>query len=574
MEVDTPTTEDSCQVADTTSSSGAAAYSPVEVFNIDGQEIRVRRPAGSRPQGQIQLPGRMEDGTFYISYYNMCVSMLSFSILFAYWVVSSSGSQYPSDSMKRPELVALCREFSLGVVGKMADFKEKLTGFSENVIRWRTCKACSLRVHEGKIVKNSSPKKEKASAPVKKAKKLKLSMIRRNELMGTVLDASGVPQHFAAERSKDMRTLEEKNNLLRWAKKFYESHPYVPPSEVRRRLKMEAKAAEAKKTDSAAISEYLRFTKEGITGLTSMVGALLQRVDSNAAAFSLPSTPGSSMEINSSLPAPGLPPMHLASSPKPTTHCTTAQPMDLNPVPPSMSPTHSTTHPATSPMPPCSSKPAHHTMPLSTHPASSDVANPTAGDEGDCNGKNNDGNLKTYTIFLAQCRPLSFNYSDIPDLTQQLSFANDIPCLDCIWDDEGANWNAEECRKISSINGIAVALRYWREIYSNKKDKRWKGIKASWTEWKYVAERYRSSTPDAFWAESQTDKWQCLTWKGICSRLRELRAIHEEELVGKARAEYGDHFVEKFLNRGKVMVDKLAIARCYLLLKNIPMDVD
>ncbi|KAF9056885.1 hypothetical protein BDP27DRAFT_1433267 [Rhodocollybia butyracea] len=309
MEVDTPATEDSCQVADTTSSSGAAAYSPVEVFNIDGQEIRVRRPAGSWPQGQIQLPGRMEDGTFYISYYNMCVSMLSFSILFAYWVVSSSGSQYPSDSMKRPELVALCREFSLGVVGKMANFKEKLTGFSENVIRWRTLipgARCAHRgVREGRIVKNSSPKKEKASAPVKKAKKLKLSMIRRNELMGTVLDASGIPQRFAAERSKDMRTLEEKNNLLRWAKKFFESHPYVPPSEVRRRLKMEAEAAEAKKTDLAAISEYLRFTKEGITGLTSMVGTLLQRVDSNAAAFSLPSTPGSSMEINSSLPAPG-----------------------------------------------------------------------------------------------------------------------------------------------------------------------------------------------------------------------------------------------------------------------------
>ncbi|KAF9056886.1 hypothetical protein BDP27DRAFT_1454275 [Rhodocollybia butyracea] len=223
-----------------------------------------------------------------------------------------------------------------------------------------------------------------------------------------------------------------------------------------------------------------------------------------------------------------------------------------------MSPTHSTTHSATSPMPPCSSKPAHHTVPLPTHPASSDVANPTAGDKGDCDGKNDDGNSKTYTIFLAQRRPLSFNYSDIPDLTQQLSFANDIPRLDRIWDDEGANWNAEECRKISSIKGIAVALRYWREIYSNKKDKRWKGIKASWTEWKYVAKRYRSMS----YMERNMFTFE------------ELRAIHEEELVGKARAEYGDHFVEKFSNRGKVMVDKSAIARCYLLLKNIPMDVD
>jgi hypothetical protein len=77
-----------------------------------------------------------------------------------------------------------------------------------------------------------------------------------------------------------------------------------------------------------------------------------------------------------------------------------------------------------------------------------------------------------------------------------------------------------------------------------------------------------------FWTEFQTEDGQHLSWKGICSRLRKLRAVHEEELVSKARDEYGDDFSKKFSNRGKVMVDKSAIARRYLQLKKVPMDID
>jgi hypothetical protein len=137
--------------------------------------------------------------------------------------------------MKRPELVDLCREFSLGVVGNMPELKEKLHGFSENIIRWQKkvfhCMSITLlidialslipgarRAHrgvrEGGIM--TSAKKENVGTAAKKTKKLKLSTIRRHELMGTPLDASGAPQRFAAERSKDMRTLAEKNELWLW----------------------------------------------------------------------------------------------------------------------------------------------------------------------------------------------------------------------------------------------------------------------------------------------------------------------------------------------------------------------
>jgi hypothetical protein len=144
--------------------------------------------------------------------------------------------------MKRPELVALCREFSLGVVGNMPELKAKLNGFSENKIRWKTyvfhcvmynallteiasslipgARRAHRGVREGGIMKNTSTKKENVDMVAKKSKKLKLSTIRQHELMGTLLDASGAPQRFAAERSKDMRTLEEKKDLLRWVCHF------------------------------------------------------------------------------------------------------------------------------------------------------------------------------------------------------------------------------------------------------------------------------------------------------------------------------------------------------------------
>jgi hypothetical protein len=71
MEVDSPATQSIDQAATTTASSSSDAL--VEVLKIDGQEIRVCRPAGTQPPGQIQLPGRIEDGIFHIHHYNMYV---------------------------------------------------------------------------------------------------------------------------------------------------------------------------------------------------------------------------------------------------------------------------------------------------------------------------------------------------------------------------------------------------------------------------------------------------------------------------------------------------------------------
>ncbi|KAJ3809343.1 hypothetical protein F5876DRAFT_21741, partial [Lentinula aff. lateritia] len=118
-----------------------------------------------------------------------------------------------------------------------------------------------------------------------------------------------------------------------------------------------------------------------------------------------------------------------------------------------------------------------------------------------------------------------------------------------IWDDAGPNWDPKDCATVSSIKGVPVALCYWQEIYKGKKDQRWDGIKGSWSEWRYVAERYHSSTPEEFWLEFQTDAGQPLKWTAILERLRNLRVACDQELAARARAEYGPRFDEVFSYR-------------------------
>ncbi|KAJ3738159.1 hypothetical protein EV360DRAFT_58385 [Lentinula raphanica] len=143
------------------------------------------------------------------------------------------------------------------------------------------------------------------------------------------------------------------------------------------------------------------------------------------------------------------------------------------------------------------------------------------------------GEERSFVLRIAHGQTFSFKLSNVrvPD---QLTFASDIPCLDCVWDDEGPNWDLIDCgTNILSIKSIPIALRYWPDVFSRKKDKRWQALKSTWTEWKvshaffiklcfvqsgppcqWVAECYRSSGPDAFKKE-----FDSCTWQQICNQL-------------------------------------------------------
>ncbi|KAJ3967006.1 hypothetical protein EV361DRAFT_953602 [Lentinula raphanica] len=68
-------------------------------------------------------------------------------------------------------------------------------------------------VRDGMVKRNETKKDSKHKKP-----KEKLSMLRRNDLMGISSSGSQDQTSFVVQRLKDMRTLEEKNDLVRWAK--------------------------------------------------------------------------------------------------------------------------------------------------------------------------------------------------------------------------------------------------------------------------------------------------------------------------------------------------------------------
>ncbi|KAJ3901074.1 hypothetical protein F5879DRAFT_808005 [Lentinula edodes] len=167
------------------------------------------------------------------------------------------------------------------------------------------------------------------------------------------------------------------------------------------------------------------------------------------------------------------------------------------------------------------------------------------------------------TIKIAHGQLVNFESADIRD-PRQISFATNIPRLERVWDDEGPNWDPADCgANLLLINGTPIALRYWPEVFSGKKDARWKALKKNWTEWKFVVERYCSSTADAFWKEFSSADGKPFNWKRICETLRVQRAAHEQNIVDRAKAEYGADFDKIFVNRGKVLTDRTAIARRY-----------
>ncbi|KAJ4484560.1 hypothetical protein C8R41DRAFT_868552 [Lentinula lateritia] len=353
-----------------------------------------------------------------------------------------------------------------------------------------------------------STKMEAANTSTMKPKKLKGSALRRNVMMGLNPDGSSNVQ---VQRSKDMRPVEEQEKLLRWADRYYVAHPYVPPEEVSRMLKAERDAKmESFPTTSPMLTTLLIPTPSPT--LTTLL---------------IPTT--------SPMPTTSLMPMIL---PTPTTSLT---PTDASSLPSAL----------------------HNNDVIMADAVALSVLPSTA------RKAHRRVEEKLFEIILANQNVLRFKYHDIPEPLLQLSFAHDIIRLDHIWDDKQPNWDPVDCATVSVINGVPVALCYWQQVYKGKKDQRWDSIKGVWSEWRYVAERYWSSTSEEFWSEFQTDAGEPMNWTSILERLRELQINCDEELAERARAEYGSRFPVLFSYRGKVMLKSSSIANRYLSLQNV-----
>jgi hypothetical protein len=88
---------------------------------------------------------------------------------------------------------------------------------------------------------------------------------------------------------------------------------------------------------------------------------------------------------------------------------------------------------------------------------------------------------------------LVFTEDDVP-APPALSFADDLPALNRMWDDTSTFWDHHSSLV---IKGYPIALVYWKEVYTSKigkswKPHQWKGTKGKWFEWKVSSSHPRS----------------------------------------------------------------------------------
>ncbi|KAJ3915736.1 hypothetical protein F5877DRAFT_69613 [Lentinula edodes] len=507
-------------------------------------DLEVIYPAEPQPADTLALPGRHEDGVYYVVYKNIT-------------------------KLTGPGLKELCKQYSLATTGNKTVLKERITGFSQDKIRWQHLLPNARRSHRGVRDGGVTKNKHKTDVGSVKVKKLKPSVLRRNELMGLPLHAPLGAQLFASERSKDMRTLEEKSSLLRRAKEFDDAHPHIPREELYRRKKLrEEQLAKEKADNKVAIAENLRSMSAQIASLTATIQILT--------GFSPP------------LQAPSFPFSSLAQYPNPQSN------LPLNPVHNGLASSHTSYHGSSFSstgssgqgdsfaanqlsVPPV----APRVFPL-TSPSTAPLNEPANTKRNDQAPTNNGPTMFTPTtnkgtalssiqeettnkLTIGHGKAIYYKYSQVHE-PRQISFVTDIARLDRVWDDEQPNWDPLDCgRNLLAINGTPIALKYWKQVFSRKNDGAWSWLKRLWVEWKYVAERYRSSGSDQFWQEFSYSNGDHYHWKAITDRLRDLRSERDQQLVDQAKAEYGDNFAKIFVNnRGKVLTDKPTIARHYL----------
>jgi hypothetical protein len=86
------------------------------------------------------------------------------------------------------------------------------------------------------------------------------------------------------------------------------------------------------------------------------------------------------------------------------------------------------------------------------------------------------------TLILGNRHVVRFTVESIPD-PPFVSFANNLPRLNSMWDDTTPHWCG---MSPLVIGGHPIAVVYWPDVYKYGKKDQWKGTKAKWFEWKVL----------------------------------------------------------------------------------------
>jgi len=92
---------------------------------------------------------------------------------------------------------------------------------------------------------------------------------------------------------------------------------------------------------------------------------------------------------------------------------------------------------------------------------------------------------QTRSLTLGDGQVLVFTEEDVPS-PPAVSFADDLPALNRMWDDTSIFWDSRSCLVIKHY---PIALVYWKDVYTSKQGRswkpgQWKGTKGKWFEWK------------------------------------------------------------------------------------------
>ncbi|EDR13955.1 uncharacterized protein LACBIDRAFT_321655 [Laccaria bicolor S238N-H82] len=392
--------------------------------------------------------------------------------------------------------------FAIPHSGNMKTMRERLAKFSGDSDAWdRTiprARRAHLNTRYGAV---SKPTKTK-----KRSTKHAEEMFSRSPMATPITHL--LPTETESGQSKQMAC--EREQLLSWAKKIVESHPYFPLAA--RKLAAEKALAKRMAGGDLALQENLKLTNAHIEELNHRLSHMSAGMASDCITISLTATPPS---------APPLPSEHITAPNK-------------QPVQP---------HPATS-----------------AAQISTSAATPSS--------------ALTCTIILGDGTELTFTEADVgsPPLTGFADNVAGLNRMwdDTTPNWGGTSVLEIKGHPIPIVYWKDVYMNYNRG--SPWKPRQWHGMKSKWFNWKVVVHRYCQGTHTQFWDEfSHNGERLCFT--KIVQQLSELRKDEDQATAEHARAEYAANFPSFFLYKknwvSHIKTKPSDIAKTYRLLKGI-----
>ncbi|KAH9043623.1 hypothetical protein EDB85DRAFT_1911398 [Lactarius pseudohatsudake] len=421
-------------------------------------------------------------------------------------------------NLSRASLRELCDGFRLAKTGNKMTLTDRLKNFSADRKGWDGLLPGARKKHrgprDGGVTKSTKGLGKKAST--------KRSTLRRELLFsggGGGMDSMTQPC-LPTERSKDMRTEEEKAAVLVWADSFVARNPYKPEPEPENESSSppdvghdwDGAARVPGDISNAPSSPALQLQLQQVQAQLAALMAAIAGV-----------APSPAIVVGAPAPAPA------HRGPGTTDSATTT------------TDTAATT--TDGPSPPTSSHQQPPTLDVSALRGPLDY------------------------LKLGNGRSLCFEKQSVPN-PPLVSFAKDLPRLVRTWDDSSPEWTPSEA--VLRIQGEPIALKHWPTVYRYGKSSQWAGTKKNWAHWRDIATSWQELTETGFWQKFTADG-QPMSYTAICEALKGERMAAARCLAEQAKDKYSDGFGAAFeYRRGSehiVRNKSSAIARHYLSLQ-------